>query len=602
MDFRVTHFLVADSTATDGLQTGTAITALTSGRLAVVKPFDSDPTVSAANPSVAALSSSTPVQIVQGLDTTDPIQKELGLIKSGIIDPKKIISVRKMVGSNNYSRQVKVLGASVSAAAATDITQLVATSTTPVLGTIYFTATGIYQLVADNGSGAIAALPTPTSLTVADASSGTYTFAYYPLPSTSQAWASGDAAFSTSKVTFSSTYTVGDSLEVENNKDYSLSVRARSYRANTLSPFGLMRGYSVNASNTYVGPATTVTADKYLGFSVAFGLVKAFALDNQMEEFAKVHAVYTINASPDQSFIFTTSDSIDAYRGFIDNTQSGVAATVVNVNNYDTWHDAITTLSISVTTPANATYIAGTDYKLSFIVEALEQPMFTNASDLTLFPYKWDFVKLNAFFQEGPYHSKLAFTGTADVINAGVTTQTPITFDRTASGAVTSLTTSINLVHIPEAYSTVAASGKDVLTLPGYIVVQGSGANSYVFLSDIKLPNLTNTEVKYLAHEYQSYSLKYKQQFQGVKYNAMLMDPTQSKVNYNGLYTLYYVEYMPYGDFSYTSTMPITQLTVIAVPQNLTTTISNLDTVLALSGVQSPGNVTINPASSEVVW
>lgn len=616
MDFRVTHFLVADSTATDGLANavngsadGLSIESIPSGRIGIVNPLSANPTVlpdmDGTGGSVAALSSSTPVQIVQGLDVTNPIEKELGLIKSGIIDPKKIVSIRKMVGSNSYSRQVKTVGSSIVAAAASAINaSALTTSVTPTLNTAYFTAAanGYYVLTSGNGSGNVAAVPTPTTLSVSGAS-GTYNFTYFPNLSAgvgSHGFTASDTAISMSKVQTTATANLGDSLSVEADKDYSLSVRMRSSRANTLSPFGLLRGYSVNASNTFIGTSTTETADKYIGFSVAFGLVKAFALDHQIDEFAKVHAIYSIESSSgDQSFIFTTTDAIAA-TSILSPTQYGVTATVINVNNYTAWHDAIIGLGLTINAPA--AYVAGTNYKLSFVIEGLEQPMFTNPADLTLFPYRWDFVKLNVFFQEGPYHDKLGFTGGSAAqgipLNSGITTQTPVVFDRTASGAIGSYTTPITFVHIPESFSTVTATGKDTLTYPGYLVTQGSGGSSYVYLTDVKFPNLTNSEVKYLAHEYQSYSLKYKQQFQGVKYNAMLMDPTQSKVNFNGVYTLYYVEYMPYGDFSYTSTMPMTQLTVIAVPQNLTTTISNLDTIFAASGA----NVTIAGATTEVVW
>ena len=617
MDFRVTHFLVADSTATDGLANavnssadGLSIEAIPSGRIGVVNPLAANPTIlpdmDGNGGSVAALSSSTPVQFVQGLNTADAIEKELGLIKSGIIDPKKIISVRKMVGSNSYSRQVKTVGSSIVAAAASSIAaSALTTSVTPTLNTAYFTAAanGYYVLTSGNGSGNVAAVPTPTTLSVAGATSGTYNFTYFPNLSAGvgiHGFTASDTAISMSKLQTTSTANLGDSLSVEADKDYSLSVRMRSSRANTLSPFGLMRGYSVNASNTFIGTSTTETADKYIGFSVAFGLVKAFALDHQIDEFAKVHAIYSIESnSGDQSFIFTTTGTISA-TSILSPTQYGVTATVINVNDYNSWHDAIIGLGLTINAPA--AYVAGTNYKLSFVIEGLEQPMFNNPADLTLFPYRWDFVKLNVFFQEGPYHDKLGFTGGSAAqgipLNSGVTTQTPIVFDRTASGAIGSYTTPITFVHIPEVYSTIAASGKDVLTYPGYLVSQGSGGSAYVYLTDIKFPNLTQSEVKYLAHEYQSYSLKYKQQFQGVKYNAMLMDPTQSKVNFNGVYTLYYIEYMPYADFSYTSTQDMPQLTIIAVPQNLTTTINNLDTILS----NSPGNVTIAGRADEVVW
>jgi hypothetical protein len=607
MDFRVTHFLVADSTATDGLANavnssadGLSIEAIPSGRIGVVNPLAANPTIlpdmDGTGGSVAAAASGTPIQFVQGLNTADAIEKELGLIKSGIIEPSKILSVRKMVGSNQYSRQVKVVGSSLTTPSVFNLLVLTNNTTVPALGSFYYTTTGIYQAITVTGSGAISALPTPTSLTVAGASSSSYTFAYFPLPTNlpGHAWDATDSSFSTSKVSLSA-FSAGDSLSVEADKEYSLSVRMRSSRANTLSPFGLMRGYSAFASNTYVGPTTTVTADKYLGYSVAFNLVKAFALDHQIDEFAKVHAIYTINASTDQAFIFTTTDSLPS-TSFISGTQSGATANIINVNNYNTWHEAISGSGVDVNAPG--AYVAGTDYKLSFVVEGLEQPMFTNPADLTLFPYKWDFVKLNVFFQEGPYHDRLSFTGNSLVQNAGVTTQTPVVYDRTASGSITSATTPIsNYVYIPENYANPIASGKDVVTYLGYLVVQGSGASAYTFSTDVKFPNLTQSEVKYLAHEYQSYSLKYKQQFQGVKYNAMVMDPQQTKVNFNGLYTLYYIEYMPYADFSYTSTQAMPQLTIIAVPQNLSTLITGLDTILSTS----PGNVTIPARINEVV-
>ncbi len=109
----------------------------------------------------------------------------------------------------------------------------------------------------------------------------------------------------------------------------------------------------------------------------------------------------------------------------------------------------------------------------------------------------------------------------------------------------------------------------------------------------MKFPNLMQNEVKYLAHEYQSYALKYKQQFKGVRYNALLNDPTQAKVNYAGPYVLYFVEYMPNETFAYTSTQPMTQLSIIAVPGTLVTTIANLDTIFGSAvTIQYPGTTT----------
>jgi hypothetical protein len=58
------------------------------------------------------------------------------------------------------------------------------------------------------------------------------------------------------------------------------------------------------------------------------------------------------------------------------------------------------------------------------------------------------------------------------------------------------------------------------------------------------------------------------------------MDPFQSKMDSAGPYTLYYIEYMPDTDTSYTSTQPMTNLTVIAVPSANTAIITDIDEIL----------------------
>ena len=104
MDFRVTHFLVAD-----GVSSQTTLAALENAKLAAFGPDGSDLDLDSLSGAI-----SVPFQLVQGLDRTDAIQKELGVIKSGIINPSKIVSVRKLVGSDDYSRQAKVFGAAAS--------------------------------------------------------------------------------------------------------------------------------------------------------------------------------------------------------------------------------------------------------------------------------------------------------------------------------------------------------------------------------------------------------------------------------------------------------------------------------------------------------
>lgn len=584
MDFRVTHFLVADSTATDGLQTSTAIDALTSGRLAVLKPFAADPTVSGANNGNSALTAATPVQFVQGLDTTDPIQKEMGLVKSGIIDSNKIVSVRKMYGSNDYSRQVKIFGSTPTVTTPTN-TAAFAVGTAGTVGNFYHVVgasglpTRVYKLTAGNAVGNYASTPTHLSgsVVIAGATSGSGTFEYVDHYYDTTTFAAGSLAVNETGITVPAPSSTVASLALTANKEYSFSVRMRSAIANTLSPYGLLRGYSSLASDTFISSTGVKTVNNaYTAFSVGFGIVKNFALDEQISKFAKVYAIVVNkdNSSTVTSFIFGKDSSAPA---FLSATQGGVSATYKSVSSYSTWLDLVRDLTVTCDV-SNAT--AGTNFTLSFVVEGLEQPGFTNDYDITLFPYKWDFVKLNGYFQEGPYHSKLAFTGTADVINAGVTTQTPITFDRTASGTITEGTIAINPV-----ITKLAGSGKHTISRPGYPVIFNSTSTTYVPFTALRFPNLLQREVKYIAHEYQSYSNKYKQQFQGIKYNALVMDPQQSKINFNGPYNLYYVEYLPYENFSYTSTDRMTQMTIIAVPQNLATTNSDLDTVFGTSNI-----------------
>jgi len=99
MDFRVTHFLVADS-----VSDSTTIEGLANASMGAFAADGTDRNLDGISGALTL-----PFQLVQGLNRTDAIEKELGVIKSGVINPSKIVSVRKLVGSDDYSRQGKVL-------------------------------------------------------------------------------------------------------------------------------------------------------------------------------------------------------------------------------------------------------------------------------------------------------------------------------------------------------------------------------------------------------------------------------------------------------------------------------------------------------------
>lgn len=597
MDFRVTHFLVADSTATDGLVTGfdlgSSSTMYTNrGRLTLLNPFSSTPTTSV---SVTALTNAAPIQIAQILDNTDDIEKELGMIKTGIIDAKKIISVRKLIGSDDYTRQVKFFGSNIATPTLTATSGAAPTTATSVTAGAYYYVSGTpnrLYVVATTGTTAAAA-PSHVSGTVTSGTAA-YTFVGFYTDATA------------ANVRTSTDYNVGalaasttSGLSIDVDKEYSFSVRMRSFVANTISPYGYLRGYSALASNNYLNPTTGVlsTNSAYAPFSAMFGLVKNFAEDKTIDKLSKVHAVLSYAVSGGSAgtatkvYVFTDSSSAPT---FLNSTLAGaVSPTVVDVTQYTTWHEALAANSFTPAASANydnsSTTGAGIWYSATLIAEALEQTGFFNSADLTQFPFRFDSVKLNGYFQEGPYHDRLAFTGSGQPLNSGITTQTPIVYDRTASGSISSGSIAINRVlqvkGTSGTYAIASAAGDAVWIDP-------DGTN-YIPQGEMKFPNLMQNEVKYLAHEYQSYALKYKQQFKGVRYNALLSDPTQSKVNYAGPYVLYFVEYMPYENFAYTSVQPTTQMSIIAVPGNFTTLIGNLDTIFGSAvTIQYPGTST----------
>jgi hypothetical protein len=605
--FRVTHFLVADSTATDGLlgaiDLGSSSTMYSSrGRLALLNPFSATPTTSVAT---TGLTNGAPIQIAQVLDNTDDIEKELGMIKTGIIDAKKIVSVRKLIGSDDYTRQVKFFGSPIATAASiSTITPTAAptTATAVTSGTYYFVAGTPNRLYLCTQSGTTAAAA-PTHVAGSVVSGGAiYQFVgFYGASGTLRTLADYSLVGASGAIT--------GGLTIDVDKEYSFSVRMRSFVANTISPYGYLRGYSALASNNYLNPTTGVltTNSAYAPFSAMFGIVKQFAEDKTIDKLAKVHAVLSYVVSGGTSgtatrcIVFSDSTTLPTY---LNATQGGITPdAVVDVTAYSSWHEAFQAVNAaaSITFAASANYDnssttgAGFYYSASLITEALEQTGFFNSADLTQFPFRFDSVKLNGYFQEGPYHDRLAFTGSGQPLNSGVTTQTPVVYDRTASGSISSGSVAINtFLQAPLGTNATPGLGHALITAGDAVWINstgnGSAAGHFTPQGEMKFPNLMQNEVKYLAHEYQSYALKYKQQFTGVRYNALVMDPTQAKVNFAGPYVLYFIEYMPYENFAYTSVQPTTQMSIIAVPGNFGTTITNLDTIFGSAvTIQYPG-------------
>jgi len=336
-----------------------------------------------------------------------------------------------------------------------------------------------------------------------------------------------------------------------------------------------------------------------------FNLVKAASIDPMLTEFAKLSSYMTLcnttNGTVTDHVIFTYDDNITTTaKIFLPTSASTVttpmpvfiapsgtaapvaAAIVINVKNYVTWNEALAAGRALVSgfytpTVANASIVVGHTYTASLILEALDQTNFNltysaGVTDLTAYPFKFDYVRLNGYFLEGPYGQSLSYvTGSNNVlpINAGVSTQTPITFDKTQSG----------LISVASILSSGTYTTNSKTLLPSGMVVEYSNS-AYNFEEQIKFPNLLKEEVRHIAHQYQSYSLKYKQQFRTPRYNAMIMDSFQSKIDADGPYTLYYIEYIPSVDVAYTSTQQMNNLTIIAVPSAKTGLIGEIDTVL----------------------
>jgi hypothetical protein len=591
MDFRVTHFLVAASAQTD--EVTSTLQALATGRIACY------PSTATSSTSAVTGNQTSPFYFAQGLDSTDAIEKELGVIKSGIINPSKVVSVRKLTGSDARSRQVKFFGTVPSSALYTGTSTSGSTGVTAAAGTFYNSATGnqLYYCIAGGATGAALSTSAPGAVGSVYRL-GAATFIYMGLTS----------AASLTLAQFAAPSATTGSLEIEADKEYSFSVRVRSAKANTISPFGITRGYSSGAASpVFVNPNTGASQSNnaYAPFAAMFNLVKAASIDPMLTEFAKLSSYMTLcntsNGTVTDHVIFTYDDTITtSAKIFLPTSASTVttpmpvfiapsgttapvaAAIVINVKNYVTWNEALAAGRALVSgfyTPAvaNASIVAGHTYTASLILEGLDQTNFNltysaGVTDLTAYPFKFDYVRLNGYFLEGPYGQSLSYvTGSNNVlpINAGVSTQTAITFDKTQSG----------LISVASILSSGTYSTNSITLLPSGIVVEYSNS-LYNFEEQIKFPNLMKEEVRHIAHQYQSYSLKYKQQFRNPRFNVAVMDPFQNKIDAAGPYTLYYIEYMPEVDTPYTSTQLMTNMTILAIPSANGTFIGKIDTML----------------------
>jgi hypothetical protein len=526
-----------------------------------------------------------PFYFTQGLDQTDAIQKELGMIKSGVINPSKILSIRKLVGTDDYSRQLKFFGSSTTGV----VVKTYANTTEYFAGDIIVSSTRLY-VVLIGGTSASTAPSSETGLPVA---LNTATIAYIGT-------AAASTQYSKMEPTGADGSATAGTLEFESGKEYSFSVRVRSAQANSISPFGITRGYAATASNVFVNTISgaSTTSSVYAPFSALFGLVKNFSTDVMLADFSKVGGLLSVSDATNSSVIIFGYSNLS--NALAENISRGVPADGISLNlqnlptflsvpaikgtggvifidvrKFATWNDAmtaITSLSVTATVttpyPLQGTVVAGKSYTATLYVEGLTQTAWKNNYDITAFPYKWDYARLNGYFLEGPYGQGVAYVTNANTvlpINAGVSTQTPIVYDSTQSGLISIGTIAINPI--------IATTNP----IPaGYVVMSSAGA----ITTEVKFPNLMKEEVRHIAHQYQSYSSKYKQQFKGVRYNAMVMDPQQEKINSDGPYTLYYIEYAPEVDIAYTSTQQMTNLTIIAVPTSNTGITGYIDNIL----------------------
>lgn len=595
MDFRVTHFLVAASAQTDEVTSN--LQALANGRIACY------PATATSSTSAVTGQQTLPFYFAQGLDSTDAIQKELGVIKSGVINPSKVVSVRKLVGTDDYSRQAKVFGAAASMITYNGAgTNGGGSNIAFTAGSFYYSGSGLYYCIKNSSNDGTITTATNIGDVTAAGTAGLVIYLGNLYVSTTT------ATYNKMRITPPNSNGVG-TLEFEADKEYTFSVRVRSAQANNISPFGITRGYSALASKTFINTATGASSvsDGYTPFSTLFGLVKNFADDTMLASFANVTAamyycgstegvvsdiIYFKNGNilnPDSTYVGIStnfSTNIPSHLLVAGNAASA-REVIIDVTKYTTWHEALTaaqTVVVDLMGSHRSTVVPGKTYSAALIVDAKEQINYnlsysSGVTDPTVFPYKWDIVRLNGFFHEGPYGKNYDWYSTA-AINAGVSTQTPIVFDQTQSGLISPFTIAINTINFTDAASTPVASTQVAGYAIGKYLSGATSAKVFSVETEVKFPNLLKEEVRHIAHQYQSYSLKYKQQFRNPRFNAMVMDPFQSKIDSNGPYTLYYIEYMPEVDTAYTSTQPMTNLTILAIPSANSTFIGKIDTML----------------------
>ena len=398
MDFRVTHFLSGTSVTANGT-TVLGADNVTNGAISVI-----DPTTGLSVLTGAA--SAAELQIVQGLDTTDSIQKEMRYIKSGKIGKNKAISIKTLTMSDAANPMVKFLGAKIDG------------------------------------------------------------------PS----WGNYDDGLDDEYVVQNCS-----TLNVVCGQEFSLTVRAQSSRANTISPFGLTKTYTRMVNCCADCNITT--------FEAAYNTVQQVLIDlnedQVMSEYVAPAAIY------------------GWYKG-------GEG----NVSFYVPFDEGYPGMGYDPTTAGSE--VLGEDFSLGIVLIGVDQPNWKNDCDITLFPFRKDAVKIFAQTFVGPMAA-------SNPHNGG--TQEPLLV---ADMCDTGQTYTINFAF----------------------------------------PKLTFEELKHIEHQYATYSQKYGQRFQGVKYNALIFP---SFLDSATTYKLYYIEYMPSVDVSYTSTMDMTQLTIVAVPSSNTT-------------------------------
>ncbi len=415
MDFRVTHFLSGSALITDGNQVIGATTP-DNGKIAVVD-IAVGTSENATNNAIAG----DVIQLYQALDIADPIQKEMRYIKSGKIKKSNIISLKKLEGSTSKNPMVKFIGAAI-----------------PTTTYATYASTETTGWGQTNDAGAVAGSSTIDELMTADCSS----------------------------------------LNIACGQEFSLTVRAQSARANTISPFGLTKTYTrmVNCCND----CSDTT------FKSAYDAVSQVLIDLAADPVMSAYVV--------PKYIYgwyLTTSGVKAYFKVAYNAATPIDATYVPIGDE----------------------VVGEDFALGIVIEGVEQTMWENTADITLFPFRKDAVKIFAQTYVGPMAA-------SNPHNGG--TQEPL-------------------------------------------LVADMCDKGEVYTINFAFPRLTGTEVKHIEHQYATYSQKYGQRFQGVKYNQLVLP---SFITTSTTYDLYYIEYSPMVDNSYTSTQDMTQLTIVALPHS----------------------------------